>query len=150
MSGDVYRHDQLNDATHDIIHEMFGIGNMTGFKHLTRLIREERDVDAKGNDVYMRNVKEWGQTRIALLQGAENGIFEPEGSKRTYEWLCQANGPELYSRHVIEKYGHMDLFIGRDAARDVFPTILDALDRDNRSRPGVPPAAAAKVGDGSR
>jgi hypothetical protein len=28
---------------------------------------------------------------------------------------------------VLPEYGHLDMFMGKDAARDVFPTILDAL-----------------------
>ena len=38
---------------------------------------------------------------------------------------------ELYSRHVIPGYAHMDCFIGQDAARDVYPTITAQLDRHN-------------------
>jgi cholesterol oxidase len=129
MYGEVYRHSQLNEATHRAIHEMFGIGNMTTFQHLTRLIRERRAVDKHGRDVYMPNVKQLKGIRISLLQGPLNGIFSPAGSEKTYEWLCQANGPELYTRRVIESYGHMDCFIGRDAARDVFPMILEELEK---------------------
>ena len=129
MYGEVYRHDQLNDATHRAIHEMFGIGNMTTFRHLTRLIRERRAVDNEGRDVYMPNVKRLKGIRISLLQGPLNGIFSPSGSEHTYEWLCNANGPELYTRRVVETYGHMDCFIGRDAARDVFPVILEEMEK---------------------
>ncbi|MGH7325547.1 MAG: GMC family oxidoreductase N-terminal domain-containing protein [Candidatus Rokuibacteriota bacterium] len=127
MYGEVYRHAQLNEATHRAIHEMFGIGNMTTFRHLTRLIRERRAVDKDGKDVYMPNVERLKGIRISLLQGPLNGIFSPAGSEKTYEWLCKANGPELYARRVVDSYGHMDLFIGRDAARDVFPVILEEL-----------------------
>ena len=40
-----------------------------------------------------------------------------------------ANGPELYTRHVIEGYAHLDLWLGRDAERDVFPIALAELER---------------------
>lgn len=129
MYGEVYRHDQLNAATHRAIHEMFGVGNLTTFRHITRLIRERRAVDQHGNDVYVPNVEKLKGIRISLLQGALNGIFSPSGSEHTYEWLCQANGPELYGRRVIENYGHMDCFIGRDAVQDVYPVILEELEK---------------------
>ncbi len=128
MYGEVYRHGQLNDATHRAIHEMFGIANMTTFRHLTRMIRTHRAVDFRGRNVYLPNVKNLGATRIAFLQGAQNRLFEPKGTQLTYEWLCENNGPERYSRRVIDGYGHMDCFIGRDAARDVFPAILEELE----------------------
>jgi len=129
MYGEVYRHARLNEATHRVIHEMFGIANMTTFRHITRLIRERRAVDKNGNDVYMPNVGKLKGIRISLLQGALNGIFSPTGSEHTYEWLCDAHGPELYARRVAENYGHMDCLIGRDAARDVFPVILEELEK---------------------
>jgi hypothetical protein len=32
---------------------------------------------------------------------------------------------------VLPGYGHLDVFIGKDAARDVFPLMLEELDRPN-------------------
>src|SRR4029453_11159570 len=46
--GDVYKHDQLNDATHLAIHEMFGIGNLSAFNHISRMVREGKAVDKDG------------------------------------------------------------------------------------------------------
>ena len=36
MYGEVYDHDQLNDATHEHLHEAFGVANMTTFRQITR------------------------------------------------------------------------------------------------------------------
>jgi hypothetical protein len=30
---------------------------------------------------------------------------------------------------VLDGYGHLDVFLGKDAAHDVFPLILEELDR---------------------
>ena len=35
LYGEVYDHDQLNDATHEALHEVFGIANMTTFDQIT-------------------------------------------------------------------------------------------------------------------
>ena len=40
-----------------------------------------------------------------------------------------ANEPTLYSRHVIENYGHIDCIFGRNAVTDVFPHILAHLEK---------------------
>ena len=45
--------------------------------------------------------------------------------------LRAANGPEYYSRHVIQDYAHLDLWLGRDSARDVYPIALAELERHN-------------------
>jgi cholesterol oxidase len=39
------------------------------------------------------------------------------------------NGADLYTRQVIDGYGHIDCIFGRDAASDVFPHILAHLER---------------------
>jgi cholesterol oxidase len=39
----------------------------------------------------------------------------------------------LYSCHIIPEYAHMDCFIGKDAARDVYPIVLAELERANEA-----------------
>jgi cholesterol oxidase len=137
LYGDVYDHQQLNDATHLAIHEMFGPANMTTFRHLSRILNAGHAVTADGQDVYLANADRI-KLPIAFLHGENNHLFLPAGSLRTYEFLCERNGPRLYSRHVIPGYAHMDCFIGRDAARDVYPVVLRELDRYNDPAPVTP------------
>ena len=66
------------------------------------------------------------------MQGEKNYIFRPAGSMRTLRWLQTANEPSLYERVVLPGYAHLDALIGRNAARDVFPTLTGHLDRFNR------------------
>ena len=40
MYGEVYDHDQLNDATHEALHEVFGVANMATFEQITLALRE--------------------------------------------------------------------------------------------------------------
>jgi cholesterol oxidase len=67
------------------------------------------------------------------VAGAKNQLFFPETCIRTQTWLSAYNDPALYTRHVFEDYAHMDLFIGRDAARDVFPYLIRQLERTGAS-----------------
>ena len=85
-------------------------------------------VDAKGSDVYLPNVARL-KLPIVLVHGAENIFFYPKGSEKTYQWLRENNGTDLYRRIVVPGYAHLDLFIGKDAARDVFPVLLAELER---------------------
>lgn len=131
MYGEVYDHDQLNDATHDHIEEAFGVANMTTLRHVTKILREDHAVSMDGDFDYLDDV-EGLRVPIAFIHGEHNRLFIPEGSRLTYEFLRERNGPELYSRHVIPGYSHMDCFIGKDAARDVYPLITAQLDLHNR------------------
>jgi cholesterol oxidase len=130
MYGEVYDHDQLNDATHEHLHEAFGVANMTTFRQITRILRADHAVTHDGQEAYLPatdNLK----VPISFLHGEKNRLFTPEGSKLTFDYLVEKNGPDLYTRTVIPGYAHMDLFIGKDAARDVYPVITAELDRFN-------------------
>ncbi len=128
--GEVYKHDQLNAATHRAIHEMFGVASVTAFRHLLLMVRERQIVDKDGRDVYLNHLDRMAFP-MTFLHGAENRLFFPEGTLKTVEALRAANGADLYKHVMIPNYAHMDLFIGRNAARDVYPTILAELDAHN-------------------
>ncbi|HKB13455.1 MAG TPA: hypothetical protein VKD69_22470 [Vicinamibacterales bacterium] len=136
--GDVYKHAMLNDATHNAIHEMFGVANVTSFNHIARMVRAEQIVDKNGDDTYLtpENLKRLA-IPITFLHGAENHLFLPEGSMKTMKTLAAANDALLYDRIEFPIYAHMDCFMGRDASRDVFPSIVSALDRHNGAAVGV-------------
>lgn len=127
MYGEVYVHDQLNHATHEAIHEMFGVAHMKPFAHLALMTEKGHLVDAEGKDAYMPHVDRLA-IPITFIHGERNNMFLPEGSRLTYEWLRKANGEALYSRVVIKEYAHLDSFIGKDSARDVFPMIQKELE----------------------
>jgi cholesterol oxidase len=130
--GCTHRHAQLDDATHDLLDEMFGVGDLTALLHLTRMMQRRGVVAADGSDVYRAHPERGLRLPILLVQGAHNDIFHPEGSLRTLRWLQAANGQSLYERVVLRDYAHLDALIGRDAHRDVYPLLSRHLDRFNR------------------
>jgi len=65
---------------------------------------------------------------ICFIHGAENQCFLPVSTELTYNALRAANGNSLYSRHVIPGYGPIDCIYGANAARDVYPYMLDHLE----------------------
>ena len=123
----LYEHDRLNAATHEILHEMFGIANMRIFEHLALMTRKEGLVDAKGRDVYLPRIERLA-IPIAFIHGAENCCFLPESTERTFDLLREANGKDLYKRHLIPNYGHIDCIFGKNADKDVYPFILEHLE----------------------
>jgi cholesterol oxidase len=127
MYAPLYEHAQLNLATHDALHEMFGIANMRSFVHLERLTNAGHLVNYDGAETYMNHLD-----RLALplcfIHGAKNECFLPESTALTVDALTQANG-NRYERHVIDGYGHIDCIYGAHAARDVYPIVTDYLDR---------------------
>ena len=128
--GDVFDHDRIDEATmSESVPSVFGNGNMTFFEHMCVMVRRGgRAVDAQGRDVYLANTDRY-RIPISLITGEHNRMFLPRGIEATHDMLRAANGPELYTRHVVEGYAHLDLWLGRDAERDVFPIALAELER---------------------
>ena len=138
LYGQLYELDQLNQATYDTLHELFGIASIASLEHLATMVRHGKIVDAQGGDVYLREADGYPQLqRLALplliLHGAKNQCWLPESTQITLDLLRQRNDPRLYERKVIPDYGHIDCIFGARAARDVYPDIRAHLDRHARS-----------------
>ena len=120
---------QLGRDTYLALGSMFSRVSLSPFKQLQDVMRNGFAVNADGDAVY---TNEEAARRLALpitfLSGATNQIFYPESGQRTRVWLSEHNGTDLYRQHIVPDYGHMDLFIGRNAHRDVTPWILEELE----------------------
>lgn len=127
MYSNLYEHDQLNTATHEALHEMFGVANTTAFEHLALLVRKGHLVSRTGEEIYMPHLKRLA-IPITFIHGAENQCFLPESTRRTFDLLRETNGSGLYTRHVIANYGHIDCIYGQRAVLDVYPHILHQLE----------------------
>ncbi|MCZ6788622.1 MAG: hypothetical protein O7D33_01545 [Chloroflexi bacterium] len=123
----LYEHDQLNETTHNALHELFGATNIGAFEHLGMLVRKGHLVAADGEESYLPHLERLA-IPITFLHGGENQCFLPESTELAYNLLREANGKELYNRVVIPNYGHIDCIFGKNASRDVYPTILDHLE----------------------
>jgi cholesterol oxidase len=130
MYAPLYDHDELNEATHETLYETFGVANMKAFQHLELLTNKGHLLNFAGEDVYLPHLDRLA-IPITFIHGAENECFEPQSTQITYDLLRQTNGKDLYARHVIPGYGHIDCIFGKNASTDVFPIILDALDEFN-------------------
>jgi hypothetical protein len=128
--GPVMKPENLNLATRGALGEMFGFGNLTAFHQISKIMAKASVVDQNGDDTYLPHVDRL-KLPIAIMHGGDNVFLLPEGSERTYQWLREHNPPDLYTRHVVPSYAHLDCFIGKNAAVDVFPLILQEVERFN-------------------
>lgn len=125
MYGPLYEHEQLNRATHDAIHELFGVTSLSAFDQLAAMVRQGHAVGVDGTS-YLRNLDRV-KVPITFIHGEENRCFLPESTQQTMDLLAQANGADRYRRSVVPGYGDIDCIIGKNAARDVYPIILEHL-----------------------
>jgi choline dehydrogenase-like flavoprotein len=128
--GASYVHDQLNEDTHNALRDVFGEVSSTPFLQLAAIMRAGRAIDADGHDSYMDTPESITQP-VDFIAGSRNQIFYPETSLRTYNWLLKNHpdgGDGQFTRQVFPTYAHMDLFIGKTAEQDIFPTLLECLE----------------------
>ena len=128
LYSSLYRHETLNDKLHDNLHELFGEANITTLKHLSEICRNKSPVSADGEDIYMPHIDRLNLP-ICFISGSMNECYLPESTEITYKMLGQKYGADQYSRHVIDGYGHIDCIFGRDACKDVYPVMLEHLDK---------------------
>lgn len=128
LYGQLYQNDQLNQATFDALPEMFGIANIGAFQHLSRIARAGHVVDSDGSERYLPHLDRL-RIPITLLHGGLNRCFAPSGTRRTLDRLIVANGKDLYERHEIPGFGHIDCIFGKNAAEAVYPFIARHLER---------------------
>ena len=130
--GLMWEHDRIDPAVHDHLSSLFGPANLEGLSQLSRIARRRHLVNRQGEDVYLPHLN-----RLALpaayLHGSENMCVLPRSTALTYKRLRRTNDPDLYRRHVIPGYGHIDCMLGTNAPRDVYPLIREHLDATARS-----------------
>jgi hypothetical protein len=66
--------------------------------------------------------------RFAFFAGENNHCFLAESQRRTFDFFDSWH-KDYHSLRVIPNYGHLDMFFGKNASRDVFPLMCEELDR---------------------
>ena len=61
---------------------------------------------------------------IFFISGTDNVVYTPESTDKSYTTLTTTFGTANYSRKEYKEYGHLDCWMGADAARDIYPDVL--------------------------
>lgn len=126
LYGNLYEHDQLSPETHSALHELFGVVNLTAMSQLSKIATKRHLVNVRGEDTYLPHIERLA-IPIAFIHGADNICVLPKSTEITLDRVTKVNNPDLYIRHLIPDYGHVDCIIGKNAVQDVYPFILDHL-----------------------
>jgi hypothetical protein len=127
----LWRHENLNEATHEWVKQEFAHVPLSFFLQMARCVEAGRLLAVEGRPELPRDfTAQAPQTdaRFALFAGRRNVCFLPESQERTFEFLEERQA----GRHrlvELPEYGHLDVFMGKRAARDVFPLMLEELAR---------------------
>jgi len=127
----LWRHENLNEETHEWLKSEFGNVPLTFFRQIRACVSEGHLVSVDGRPELPESfVARPPQTdaRFSFISGELNNCFLPESQRRTFEWF-ERRAPGRHSEHVFPGYGHLDVFMGRRAADEVFPVIVGELEK---------------------
>jgi pimeloyl-ACP methyl ester carboxylesterase len=80
---------------------------------------------------------------ITLITGAENPLWHRDSIDRMAEWLARRGKP--VTKHVLDGYGHQDLWWGKRSQEEVFPLVLEAV-AGARAKPVAAPVVVRVTG----
>ena len=127
----LWRHENLSQETHEWIKHEFAAVPMTFFRQMALCLRKGHLVAVEGYKELPKNfVAQPPKTsaRVAFFSGQRNLCFESKSQQRSYNFFSSFH-PDYHSLHMLPDYGHLDMFIGKNAAQDVFPIMLEELER---------------------
>jgi pimeloyl-ACP methyl ester carboxylesterase len=127
----LWSHANLNGATHEWLRGEFGHVPLTFFQQMSNSLRHGHLMPVEG---FKQLPPDFGvrppetDARFAFIAGARNLCFTAESQQRTFEYF-NALRPDYHSVRIVPCYGHLDMFMGQSAAKDVFPLIRQELER---------------------
>ncbi|HST60314.1 MAG TPA: hypothetical protein VLK84_16525 [Longimicrobium sp.] len=127
----LWRHENLNEETHAWLEDEFGAGSLAFFKQIGKCLRAGHLVPYELTDQLPADFTAQPpktSARFAFFAGEENRCFLYESQVRTHAWF-EKHRPAHHSLHIIPRYAHLDVFMGKNAYRDVLPLMVDELDR---------------------
>lgn len=127
----LWRHENLNDATHTWLEDEFAAVPIRFYEQMRACLRAGHlvslgDVEGLPHDFTTTPLQT--DARFALFAGAHNRCFLPESQARTFHFLNRLR-PDYHTFHLLPDYSHLDVFMGKHAWRDVFPLMLQELEK---------------------
>lgn len=125
----LWRHENLNDETHEWLKAEFAHVPITFFAQIRKCVRAGRLVSVDGNAELPRDFAAQPpktDAKFVFFTGLENRCFLPASQERTFKWF-DAQQPGKHAIRELPGYSHLDVFMGKNAARDVFPQMIKEL-----------------------
>lgn len=128
----LWSHELLGERVHNWMRDEFGFVPMSFFRQMAACVARGRLVPAGVSSAIPPDFlsRFASKARFALVAGARNRVFLPESQARTLAYLRAHSSRNDHSLHIFPEYGHLDVFMGKRAALDTFPIIVDELTRE--------------------
>jgi len=122
--------ENLDQRTMEWIKAEFANVPISFFEHIGICINQEVLVPNEQliNQTYAPKGHQFSP-KIILFAGMRNLCFLPQSQQATFDYLeeCQ---PGKHRLHLLDDYSHLDVFLGKDAHKEVFPKMIEELNRN--------------------
>ena len=146
----LYSHENMNPITHRRGGDLYGATSMNYYRHVVKMVRAGHAVKYDTGDHrldrlpddYFRHVAEV-ETPVLFMTGENNKVFAD--SNIVCHQRMEQIVPGRHELHVFPSYGHQDPFMGQHVARDIFPRLVEFIEKHRYEVPagarGAVPAA---------
>lgn len=122
----------LDEKTMDWIQYEFAEVPISFFKHIKKCIHQGVLVPLheKGYhlDTYIDKPPQT-EARLVFFAGEKNLCFLPESQHKTFNYFDSFQ-PGRHRLYTIKDYSHLDIFLGKNAHKDIFPIMIQELNKD--------------------
>ena len=124
----LWRLENLNETTKSWIQDEFAAVPLTFFAHIIKCVKAGELVSNDKNERSYVGSELGTKARIVLFGGAKNLCFLAQSQQLTYEYL-ESKDPGKHKLYTLDKYSHLDVFLGKEAHKDIFPIMLEELNK---------------------
>jgi len=131
----LYEHINLEEVTHRRGDDLYGPTSVNYFRHVRKMVGADNTAvkyvpDDPKYDRLPDNYFEFAQdieTPVLFMTGEENHVFT-DSNIVCYERL-EDIVPGRHELHVFPGYGHQDVFMGKNNHKDIFPRLIEFLQK---------------------
>ncbi|ACC80869.1 hypothetical protein [Nostoc punctiforme] len=127
----LWEHANLNEATHEWLKQEFAYVPLSFFAQMSQCINRGHLISVDNFPNFPKDfIAQPPKTdaRIAFFAGQLNRCFLPQSQIETFKYFDSLR-PSYHALHVLDNYSHLDIFMGKNAAKDVFPLMLAELEK---------------------
>lgn len=135
----LYSHSNLAEVTHQRGGDLYGATSMNYYRHVLKQVKAGGAVKYTDSPKYARLPNDYFQhareieTPVLFMTGKSNRVFA-DSNIVCHERL-ERIVPGRHELHVFPGYGHQDPFMGERVAQDIFPRLLEFIEKHRKDEP---------------
>jgi len=117
--------ENLSEETKNWIRNEFGPVPVHFFRHIRKGVHNGSLVSVDGLKDYAAQGPATN-ARFVFFAGKLNKCFQSDSQVKSFEYFNRYK-PDFHKLHVYDTYSHLDIFLGKNAHKDIFPVMIDEL-----------------------